>query len=222
MNGSLPVKVAGESLVLLPPGAVWWERHRTLFAADIHLDAVPEPIGTHARFDEDLESLMTLVTARNAERIVVLGDFFHGSDTIAQAQLEHARAWRAALGIPVWLALGDHETDLVRDPSKAPFDRVAGAFAEEPFVFVHKPISEDELVVAASPSSPGYRLCGHRHPVTRLEEKRGKMQLRCFVREPHQLILPSYGRMTGGTPIEGAKRRKRYPVTGDDVLDLGI
>lgn len=227
MSASLRVSVAGESLSLLPPGAVWWERRKTLFAADLHFDAVPEPESETSApgFDEDLERLLGLAREHRAERVVVLGDFFHGPDVISEAQLEHARAWRAALAMPVWLALGNHETDLVGEATSTPFDRIAQAFAEDPFLLTHKPAEKAAGMAqrgAHGGTGEAYRLCGHLHPVARLEEGRRKLQMRCFVREPHQLILPSFGRMTGGTPVEGAKGRARYPVTGDSVLDLGI
>ena len=75
---SLRVEVAGETLWLLPSGAVWWPATRTLFAADLHLgkgaafraQGQPVPAGSSAR---TLALLDDLFVAHRATRLVVLG-----------------------------------------------------------------------------------------------------------------------------------------------------
>lgn len=222
-SDALRVRASGQALWLLPPGAVWWEARRTLLVADLHvgLDDVVQTGETDppaGRREHDLEDLAALAKGRDATRLIVLGDFFHGAGGISDDAVRRVAAWREDLGVPVWLALGNQDAPLRERAGELPFDRVGEGFLEEPFFFTHLPA--DAPGAADSPAP--YRVCGHLHPVVRLEGGRGRLQLRCFVVERGQLVLPSFGRMTGGAPVEAQNGRRRYPVTADEVLDLGI
>lgn len=236
MRASLSIDAGGEKVALLPPGAAWWERGRALIVADLHLEiadeggsgtphadgdaGVPAPAGRSAAGtarDEDLEAVLALAKERGAARVVVVGDFLDASVPIDARAVAVVADWRDRLGAQVWLALGNQDGAIRARPDALPLDRVDDVIEDGPFVFVHYPASERPELTGG-----GFRVCGHMHPVVRLEERRRELQLRCFVREARQLILPSFGRRTGGAVVEGAKGRRRYPVTGDEVLDLGI
>ena len=220
---ALRVSAAGEALWLLPPGVVWWEASRTLLAADLHVGmsetlqaaGMGVPTGRH---EQDLEDLATLAQGRRASRLIVLGDFFHASSGITDDVFQMVARWRSALDVPVWLALGNHDAPLRKRGGELPFDRVEDGFLEGPFLFTHLPGEAP----GAAPSEAPFRVCGHLHPVVRLEGGRDRLRLRCFVADADQLILPSFGRMTGGAPVDAKRGRRRYPVTADEVLDLGI
>lgn len=216
---ALPLRVASEQLVLLPPGVVWWQGARTLIAADLHLGL--EEVDTAslaARHERDLTDLRELASARGAQRLIVLGDFLDESVDVTPDLVDRIGDWRERLGIPVWLTPGNHDVAIAAAPAAWPFDRVTDGFTENGFFFTHLPARPD-----SAPTPPGaFRICGHLHPVVRLEGGRREVQLRCFAKDPDQLILPSFGRMTRGAPVEDARARKRYPVTGEGVLDLSL
>ena len=220
---ALPVKLAGETLHLLPPGAAWWEREKTLLVADLHLGmsetfqaaGLGVPSGGHER---DLADLAELARAKGAARLIVLGDFFHAAPGITDDVLASVTAWQADLGIPMGLALGNHDRPIRERADELPFERVADVIDMGPFSFTHLPGDAPGAPVIQTKA----RVCGHLHPVVRLEGGRDRLRLRCFVHERDQLILPAFGSMTGGAVVEGTKGRRRYPVTSDEVLDLGI
>lgn len=220
---ALPVKLGGETLHLLPPGAAWWGREKTLLVADLHLGMSESPRADETgasrdKHEQDLTDLAELAAAQGAKRLVVLGDLFHEAAAVTGEALGLLRSWQAELGIPVALALGEHDRAVRALADELPFERVADVIAAGPFALAHLPAE-----ASGAPEAGGRaRVCGHLHPVVRLEGGRDRLRLRCFVLERNQLILPAFGRMTGGTVVEGAKGRRRYPVTSDEVLDLGI
>lgn len=109
---SVPVQAAGETLWLLPEGAVWWPAQRTLFAADLHLgkgaafraQGQAVPAGSSARTLARLEALMA---SHRAERLVVLGDFWHGAQGLTARLLDAVAAF--AQRVPTVLVLGNHD-----------------------------------------------------------------------------------------------------------------
>ena len=222
-NASLRVRAAGESLMLLPPGVVWWARERTLLAADLHVGTsetmqaagMAVPTGGH---EQDLEDLAALVAEHGAGRLVVLGDFLHASAGATPTVAAMVTAWRERLGVPVWLLIGNHDRTVAEAPGAWPFDRVADRIEAEPFLLTHHHRDVDAKPIPHEP----FRICGHLHPVVRLEGRGDRLRLRCFVRDAGQLILPAFGRMTGGAVVEPSGGRDRYPVTADEVFDLRI
>ena len=222
-NASLRIRAAGASLTLLPPGVVWWERERTLFAADLHVGmsetmqsaGMAVPTGGHA---QDLEDLAALAAERAAARLVVLGDFLHAPEGATPEVAAMVAAWGDRLGVPVWLLAGNHDHPIAGDPGVWPFARVEDQILVEPFLLTHRHRDVDAKAKRDEP----FRICGHLHPVVRLEGRGDRLRLRCFVRDAGQLILPAFGRMTGGAVVEPGRGRSRYPVTADEVFDLRI
>lgn len=222
-HDALDVRLAGETLTLLPPGAAWWGRTRTLLVADVHVGmsetfqaaGLSVPSGGHA---QDLADLGTLARANGAERLVVLGDFFHAARGITDEVLAMVERWQGELGVPLQLTPGNHDRAIRGRAGDLPFEQVEDVIERGPFAFTHLPGDAR----GAPDVGQLVRICGHLHPVVKLEGGRDRLRLRCFVVEPRQLILPAFGRMTGGAAVEGAKGRRRYPVTSDEVLDLGI
>ena len=100
-DSSLPLLLAGESLLLHPQRALIWPARRTLFAADLHLgksdvfrrSGIPIPEGATAT---DLQRLEQVVSEHSLSRIVLLGDFLHAAagDSAPQYAAAFTR-WRA-------------------------------------------------------------------------------------------------------------------------------
>ena len=70
----------------------------------------------------------------------------------------------------------------------------------------HKPVNSDML------STGHLNICGHVHPVVRLQSAIDNLRLPCFYHE-HQLqrlTLPSFGSFTGGYEISIGKDRTAY------------
>jgi uncharacterized protein len=194
---SLSIEALGETLWLLPEGAVWWPTARTLFAADLHLgkgaafraQGQAVPAGSSARTLARLEALMA---AHDATRLVVLGDFWHSADGLTPALLESVDGF--ARRVPTMLVLGNHDRRI--HPPALPLGAVNTALTLGPLTAAHEP---------PPPGTQGFTLAGHLHPAIVVHSRAGdRLRRPCFVRYPHALVLPAFGGLTGAMTLRSA------------------
>lgn len=211
---SLGIDAAGETLLLLPDGAVWWPAGRTLFVADLHLgkgaafraQGQPVPAGSSAR---TLTRLETAVISQGAERLVVLGDFWHGAQGLTPRLLEAVDAF--AQRVPTVLVLGNHDRRI--HPAGLPLQSVNGTLSLGPLTAAHEP---------PPLGTRGFTLAGHLHPAISLGSRAGdRLRRPCFVRYPHALVLPAFGGLTGALTLKRsalARDGAQVAVLGDGEL----
>lgn len=217
MSGSVAVRVAGETLLLLPEKALYWPLEKMLVVADIHFGkaaafralGVPVPRGTTT---ENLLGLDALVDAHGARHIVFLGDFLHARAAHASATQMAMLAWRERRrDLALTLVRGNHDRH-AGDPAAAlGIDMVDEPHALGPFAFCHHPdldMGEGEA---------GYALAGHIHPVYVLATRFDALRLPCFVVGQDRMILPSFGSFTGGHAIRPEPGDSIYVTSGEAV-----
>lgn len=154
------------------------------------------PAGSSAR---TLARLGDLMSAHDARRLVVLGDFWHGAEGLTPPLLAMVR--RFAQRIPTVLVLGNHDQRI--HPPDLQLQTVSGALALGAITAAHEP---------PPAGSPGFTLAGHWHPAIRLTGRAGdRLRRPCFVHYPHALVLPAFGGLTGAMTL----RR-------DDLKDASI
>ncbi|WP_209588984.1 ligase-associated DNA damage response endonuclease PdeM [Massilia sp. UBA6681] len=210
---SVAVRVAGETLLLLPEKALYWPHEKMLAIADIHFGkaaafralGVPVPRGTTT---ENLQGLDALVEAHGARHVVFLGDFLHARAAHASATQQAMLAWRERRrDLQLTLVRGNHDRH-AGDPAAAlGIDLVDEPHALGPFAFCHHP----DL------ATPGYALAGHIHPVYVLATRFDALRLPCFVVGQDRMILPSFGAFTGGHAIRPEPGDSIYVTSGDAV-----
>ncbi|WP_288379654.1 ligase-associated DNA damage response endonuclease PdeM [uncultured Massilia sp.] len=215
MSGStsVAVRVAGETVLLLPEKALYWPAEKMLIVADIHFGkaaafralGVPVPRGTTT---ENLEGLDALVDTHGAQHIVFLGDFLHARAAHASATQQAMLAWRERRrDLQLALVRGNHDKH-AGDPAAA----LGIALVDEPhmvgpFAFCHHPDLD----------TPGYALAGHIHPVYVLATRFDALRLPCFVVGSERMILPSFGAFTGGHALKPEPGDSIYVTSGDAV-----
>ncbi len=175
----------GETLHLMPSGALYWPARKTLAVSDLHLGkserlarrggTLLPPYETQAtleKLDRDLDHTQ-------ADTVICLGDSF---DDLAAADgiEESARLWLARL------MAGKSWTWITGNHDPGPID-IGGthraALMLQPFTFRH----------IAEPQETG-EISGHYHPKARLAGQSKP----CFLADAQRLILPAYGVYTGG------------------------
>lgn len=208
---SLRLEAAGETLWLLPEGAVWWPAGRTVFAADLHLgkgaafraQGQAVPAGSSAR---TLSRLHDLVVAHDAAQLVVLGDFWHGLEGLTPALLDAVATF--AERIPTVLVLGNHDRRI--HPPGLPLRAVHGTLPLGPLTAGHEP---------PPLGAPGFTLAGHWHPAVMIGSRAGdRLRRPCFVCYPHTLVLPAFGGLTGALTLPRsalARQNAEVAVLGD-------
>ncbi len=225
-GGETRIEVRGEELWLLPARALWWPARRMLVVADTHFGkgsllrdaglAVPRgPEG------EDRVRLTTLVRRYQARALVVLGDFLHGPLAPDDPECAEIEAWRASLAaVDVVVVAGNHDRG-VRRRWLPPVEWREAALCEGPFQFVHDdadPAGGERLTDAARP----FTLSGHVHPVVWLGSPRRRgPRVPVFWRRRDGLVLPSFGRFTGGWTVRAAAGDMLYAVGPERVVPIG-
>lgn len=212
----MKIDLAGNPLELLPQRAVWWPAARSLVVADVHLGkdqvfrragiAIPSSV-----LEAELAALDGLLQKRPADRLIVLGDWVHAPPTDGEAWPAAISAWRARHAqLAIELVLGNHDRDLPPWLSEWRMEGHQGPIKINGLELDHE--------VGYEPPVAG--MSGHLHPVAWLRSGRERLRLPAFARSGDHLILPAFGRFTGG--FDGLDRAywSLYAVAGERVVDL--
>jgi len=220
---SAKLEIGGALVELLPERAVWRERERTLFVADLHLGkatafrvfGAPAPTGAS---EETLRRLGALVDVLRPERLVVLGDFVHASPSMTEGLAASIRAWRAERKVlECAIVLGNHDAR-----AGAWLAGLGFAVSEEPTIYAgcacrHFPLG-DEDALSEGPTT----LAGHLHPMTRLRGPgHDSLRLPCFVLRGRQIVLPAFGEFTGGAYVAREPGVRLMAATELGVFEAG-
>ena len=185
--------IAGEALCLLPERAIFWERRKSLFIADLHLGksghfrkagiAVSSLIHHH-----DLERLSGIITEWKVACVYLLGDLFHSNHN---SEWKHFTDWRMQHPeVEIHLIKGNH--DILDDSMICSGKMVVHdtSYILEPFFLSHQTVN--------MPPGNYYQFNGHIHPGARLHGK-GLQSLTfpCYFFGKTGAILPSFGGFTG-------------------------
>lgn len=207
----------GEQMILLPQRAVLWSRRRTLIISDLHLGkggvfrrtGLAVPAGSS---QQDLNRLSELVTANKVERLIIVGDFFHGlpgfDDPALQALWDFRRRHTA---LHMMIVPGNHDRFARRLDLSDAVQWVEESLYDEPFVFCHEPGCD----------ARGYVLAGHLHPVVKLMgPARDRLRVAVFWFRDDYAVLPAFGSFTGGFQVRPSPQDTLYGVGPDMIMAL--
>ena len=182
----------GHRLELLADRAVWDPGQELLLLADVHLGKA-EVFQSHGiplpsdGGDADLERLLTLTERLRPRQVLVLGDLIHGREALTPKLRQRLRQLPQRLGCRLRLIGGNHELG----------SRIEGLPQEAP-----QALGPLWLSHAPDPRPGWLNLCGHVHPVAFISGGADRLRLPCFAfrQQDDCLVLPAFGRLTGGHP----------------------
>lgn len=193
----------------LPERALWWEATRSLILSDVHLGktatfrakGLPLPEGETL---QDLQRMSQLVGKHGATRLLIVGDLFHALQSLSPVVVDAFSSWLNELDAEVTLILGNHDQSARLKDRFPTMDR-SPSITVEGVDFVHDP----DHATSMCPT-----ICGHKHPVIELgnRRRRGRLRLPVFVKRRHILLLPAFGTFTGGHPL--------HPEKGDEIVAI--
>ena len=226
------IRWGDRDLALRGDGSVYAPHCDTLFVADVHLGkgavfrarGVPVPSGDSA---EDLHRLSGALRSTGATRLVVLGDLAHGPGSFDVHVRDAMTTWRAKHAeVHVLIVRGNHDRSAGDPPPELGFEVRAEPVEVEGYVARHHPPEEVEADEDADdgPARAAGRLSlvGHLHPVARLEGGADRARLPCFWLRSAVLVLPAWGRFTGGYAVRPIGRDRVFVPAGGHVIEVGI
>lgn len=230
MRGAVTIELGGETVELLPDRALFWRRERTLFIADTHFGkasafraaGVPVPEGVTAA---DTLRLDTLIASAGAQRLVILGDFFHAPAGRVAVTDGCLASWRrTCASLDILLVRGNHDRGAGDPPPDWNIRCVEPGESLGPFVLTHTPDEAEHWLESREGHAKGYHaLCGHVHPGVRLREQGGWGGgcLPCFLMRPQVGVLPTFGRLTRLGVVTPRGDDRVFVVADDEVLEVG-
>jgi DNA ligase-associated metallophosphoesterase len=216
-SGELEIGCSGERLVMSPQRALVWPRRRTLLLGDSHFGkgavfrraGIALPAGAA---QTDLARLAELIHKHGIERVIVLGDFFHGrvepDEPFVAAFASFRRQHRA---LEIASIAGNHDRWSRHSELANMIRWLDEGTRDEPFVYAHR----------AAAQSAAYTLSGHLHPVVRLTGPgRDRLSAPVFWFRQHSAVLPAFGTFTGGYRIRPDRSDRMFAVTPGAVLPV--
>lgn len=195
--GGLRVLIEGEPCVLRCSGALWVINHRTLIAADLHLEK-GSAFAARGQMLPPYDSSATLdrlemeIEALQPASVVLLGDSFHDTASIGRmAPGDRDRLDRLAKGRDwIWLE-GNHDIAALAGSVDALPGEVIETMTLGSLRLIHEP--QDGV-------QPG-EIAGHLHPAARVAAHGRGVRRPAFVTDGRRAILPAFGAFTGGLDV---------------------
>jgi DNA ligase-associated metallophosphoesterase len=213
------VEVAREHIQLFPERALFWEREKALFIADLHWGkaatfrarrmAIPDSGG------DDLARLERVIAMTQPTTLYVLGDLLHAEAGRTSSVLNVFAAWRATHAqLEIVLVRGNHDKHAGDPPEEWHIQCENAPFNLSPFVLVHMP-SVDPM--------DGYALAGHVHPgVVISGAGRQSLKIPCFWFGQYGAVLPAFGSFTGTAAIQPSEGDRVLAVTDTAVIEVRV
>lgn len=210
------IELAGQPLQLLPEGAVWWPARQALLVADLHLGkdqvfrrhgmAVPASV-----LESELERLDRLLAAHPARKLIVLGDLVHAPPETGERWPEVIARWRRRhADLAIGVILGNHDRALGAQLEAWEMTDLGHRCERDGLALVHE--------TRLDRPEPG--LSGHVHPVVQLRSGRERLRLPVFARREEHLVLPAFGRFTGGHDLGDNPDWQCLAAAGHRVIPL--
>ena len=214
-------QIQGEALEFYADRALHWPKRRTLFVTDLHLGKT----GTFRHFGipipetaaADLARLSRLIEITHAERLIFLGDLIHhrfGMDTQLLACLAGWRAKHACVEMLLIRGNHDRHVEPIIQECKIPCEK---KMQESPLRYQHYPPTEAELAESDGETF----LCGHLHPIFRLQDVgRYPLKRAGFWIRPQSIVLPAFSDFVDGAVVQPNPNDGVLIVEADQIFDF--
>jgi DNA ligase-associated metallophosphoesterase len=212
----ITLNLRGEQLTLHPYRAIYWQKHKALLLADLHLgkgahfrkEGIPIPVQAG---QVDFDKLIALLLDFQPERTLFLGDLFHS--VYNPTWEEFGQLVNQFGDIHFELIAGNHDILSPHQYEKFQVEVHAEPYPMGPFLLSHHPME--------SVPEDRYNLAGHIHPGIRLSGLgRQRLRLPCFWFGKEQGLLPAFGSLTGTAPIEALAEDQVFVVTDEAVIEV--
>ncbi len=205
-------------LQLLDDKALYLPEVEALLVSDVHLgkaetfQAMGIPIASQIN-QENLDKLQGLLAQTQAKTLFILGDLFHSRQSLVSEVLTSWDTFLKETCTNVSLIIGNHDRRLIDFLPPLPMTYQVDAVALGPFLLSHEPEGQHDAAL---------NICGHIHPVVRLQSRTDSLRLPCFFleRQYRRLTLPSFGEFTGGYEVNLVENTCAYVACEGEVISF--
>lgn len=209
----------GEELVLLDR-AVYVPQHQALLLSDVHLGKAETfqlagiPVAQQVN-EETLARLRSHCHNILPKKIIILGDLFHSRQGLVPEVLTAWAQFLEDIDADVTLIVGNH--DRAAKGPKLSMDYSTHAIPLGKLLLSHEPVTSDIHM-----TKNHLNICGHVHPVVKLQSAVDRLRLPCFYHEHQErrLTLPSFGSFTGGYEVTISKNTTAYLNIEGNLITL--
>lgn len=195
----IPIKFAQQRMLLDASGVLIWPSQDVMIFSDLHLEkgsflsqfASPLP-----RFDsrDTLIRMAQMIAVYDCQKVVCLGDSLHDGNALSRMQPEDLCALNQMVASAkewTWI-LGNHDPEIppAIKGTRAPYLEIAGV------LLVHEPEDLKDFKHAHA------QIIGHYHPKSSHKISNRKVTGKCFICANTILLMPAYGKYTGGLDIQ--------------------
>jgi DNA ligase-associated metallophosphoesterase len=212
VENCVEAKLGEARVTALPEGALWIADAKTLIVSDLHLEKgssyalrgqMLPPYDTHAA----LMKLTDLMLRLQPDIIVSLGDSFHDRAGPATMDPRDRELLQLLMSRCDWIWVeGNHD-------GKAP--ETLGGVARN-VLHIGGLVLRHEPTEGAAPGE----IAGHLHPCAKVHGRGRSVRRRCFAYDGERLVMPAFGKFTGGLNLRNAAFDPLFP-NGALALVLG-
>ncbi|WP_026752309.1 ligase-associated DNA damage response endonuclease PdeM [Sediminibacterium sp. C3] len=216
-----------QHLWLSPNRTIFWEEEKTMILSDTHFGktghfrkngiAVPQNI-----YKEDLQRFFSITQFYKAQRVLVVGDFFH---SYANEELDWFLKWkRDFTQLQITLIRGNHDVLPAAWYEAAAIEIVPETMILGPFQFqhdfeeTHKKNKDNKELQPKKSHSP-YIFSGHIHPgITIKGLSKQSLRFPCFYFGKNHCILPAFSKFSGLATIKPKKADQVFAIVNDNLI----
>ncbi len=210
----MEIELVNERVSLLPEKALWLKSRKTVLMADLHFGKINHfrksgiPVPARAN-DKNTETLISVIQATKAERVIFLGDLFHSHYNEEWEVVGQIR--KHFTNCSFELVLGNHDILSAVQYQRHNMICYVNELCEGDLILTHEPM------IKVPPGA--YNLSGHIHPGVQLRGSgRQSVTLPCFYFGKHQGILPAFGSFTGLARVKPKKEDRIYVIAENKIV----
>lgn len=185
------INLGGQQFVLNHEGILFWPEENIAVASDLHLEK-----GSHFALHgqlipvhDSVETLRVLLSALEIfgmEKLILLGDTFHDQQGYDRMNNKARNLFKKLCESHevIWIK-GNHDGAFV-PPHVGDFEE----FKVRNMTFRHEATKDDH-----------HEISGHYHPKANIKYKGARISRSCFIEDGTRMIMPAFGKFTGGFDI---------------------
>lgn len=208
----MDVEIRGASLTLCVEKCLWWEKHQSLFIADVHFGKSNHfrKAGIGVPFQlmrEEVLRLQKVVDKYQPRHLVFMGDLFHSE---YNRSVEVFAEWLYGLkNTEVSLIMGNHDIMLDEVYDTLGLQQSESLLIED-LLFTHDAITETSY----------YNIYAHLHPGIRLYGKgRQTHSFPCFHLKETAAVMPAFGLFTGHIHVKVKPGDRVFFIAGEEIVE---